>query len=52
MWSIERDKVRAFAGLKDNPSGIAIGPDEEIAGADFSKLTTAKPEVVEELAIE
>lgn len=45
MWSIEVDGRREFAGLKANESGISIGPDEVVYGADFSLLD--EPDVVE-----
>jgi hypothetical protein len=37
-WAIFKNEKRMFAGLKCNPSAIAIGPDEQIAGADFALL--------------
>jgi hypothetical protein len=46
LWAIEKDGVRVFAGLKANPSGIAIGPDEPLVGGDLGEL--ASPVVQEE----
>ncbi len=38
LWTIERDGIRRFAGLKSNPSAIVIGPDEELPGAVWAEL--------------
>jgi hypothetical protein len=48
-WIIERDGRRAFAGLKQNPSALAIGPDEFLSGSDLSCLST--PDVHETLSM-
>jgi hypothetical protein len=47
MWAIVRDGNRVFAGLKANPSAIAVGPHEQIPGADFASLENA--DIVEAL---
>ncbi|WP_269523098.1 hypothetical protein [Coraliomargarita parva] len=47
MWSLELDGVRRFAGLKMNPMGVAIGPDEQLDGADFEALD--RPDCIEEV---
>ncbi len=47
LWALDKDGRRAFGGLKQNPAGIVIGPEEVLSGADFSQLETA--EIVEEV---
>ncbi len=41
MWSIDQGGRRLYAGLKINPSGIAMGPEEVVAGADLGTLERA-----------
>ncbi len=40
-WALYRDGRREFAGLKAQACAIAIGPDEQIAGAAFEELNAA-----------
>jgi hypothetical protein len=48
VWRIKRAGVQLFAGLKQNPGGIAVGPDDTVAGADPRVLDA--PEFSEVLA--
>jgi len=47
-WSLGRDGRREFAGLKEQSLGIIIGPEENIAGANFTALD--QPEILETVA--
>ncbi len=47
LWRIDRAGRQLFAGLKRNPGAVAIGPDEQIAGADIGELD--HPEVIEQV---
>ena len=45
FWSISRGGERLFAGIKNNPGAIAVGPNETLPGMDLSELDN--PEFVE-----
>jgi hypothetical protein len=38
FWQISENGARLYAGIKNNPSGIAIGPDEPLAGLEPGDL--------------
>jgi len=40
MWTIEKEGARVFAGMKTNPSGISIGPEEPFIGGNLKELDT------------
>jgi hypothetical protein len=41
-WAIVNNGKRLFMGLKSNPSAIAIGAEEELAGADATLLSNCE----------
>jgi hypothetical protein len=48
MWAIFQDGRRLFAGLKQNPGGIAIGPQEILAGMELRELEEQNSESIRE----
>lgn len=48
VWRIREEGVQKFAGFKPEPTGIIIGEEGSIAGANFKSLD--KPDVIERMA--